>query len=858
MLRFAILSILALGFLTARAGEVLFKDSFAADGLSWKGSVRFVPGDPALEVDGKLVYAGDFRAINQRVRKLDAISVEIWFRPGNLKQEGPARIVTISKDTSNRNLTIGQEADKVAVRLRTTKTGSNGILDLFSPGGSLSTEWVHCVFVFEKDRDSVLYLDGKVAARKRVGGDLSNWDPQFGIAIGDEMSGGRGWKGELASVAILEGALGREEVEARFRAGRDAAAGERPSTDTAPRKHSANEELFERKITTLLAQRCLECHDSATDEGGLDLSRKLPSHFEDGILVAGKAADSLLWESIESDEMPHKRDPLSPEEKRLIRQWIDGGAAWTVDFIDPAIYSRPAEQVPTQSRRLTRREYAATIRDVFGVDLHEEIEAILPPDVRTDGFSNTSYNLTVDLKHVEGYARIGELLGERIDSRAFAKRFSKELNLTDKAMIPLIERMGETVLRAPLTGEETALYRGISTSVASAGGDFEDAIATLVEAMVQSPRFLYRIEDVPRVHSGRSGGDRLASDFELASRLSYTIWGSTPDGELLRLAREGNLNREDAIRSQARRMLKDPRAVAQSLVFASEWLHLDRLSFLQPDPGHFSNWNPELAEMMRAETLAFFEEVAWKRKRPLAALLNESVTFLTPELAGHYGLPRVETTSEGRLAKVDLGDEPSRGGLLTQGSVLTIGGDEASMVTRGLFVLNDLLRGVIQDPPPCVDTTPVASRPGLTQRTVAMERVADKSCGGCHAKFEPLAYGLERFDGLGSFRMKDSFENLLREDGEVLFPGEAEARPFSSVAELMDLLAASPRVSETITWKFTQFAMGRPLNARDAAQVQIIHESAKNGGGTYEALVAALVESRLFRYSFAPESPESD
>ncbi len=855
MLRLLLVCSLISHVFTTQAQELLLEDGFGSKEPGWKGKAAFQPEEGEVTLNGKLVYAGDSRGLNERVKRLKSISVEIWFRPENLKQEGPARIFTISKDTSHRNFTLGQEADRLAVRIRTTKTGTNGLLDMLSPRDSLTREWSHCVFVFEAGRDSVLYLNGNVAAKKRIDGNLSNWDPQFGIVIGDEMSGGRQWKGDLSRIAFFEGVLSREDVEDRFLAGRNADGEVKP---TPERASSENEELFERKITTLLTQRCLECHDSATDKGDLDLSRNLKSHFKEGILVAGKSEDSLLWESIENDEMPHKRDPLSQEEKELFRQWIDGGAAWTVDFIDPAIYSRPAEQVPTQSRRLTRSEYAATIRDVFGVDLEPEIREAIPADVRTDGFSNTAYNLTVDLKHIEGYSKMGELVGKQIDAREFAKRFSNKLDLTDKGMIPLIEEMGKTILRGPLTREETALYRGISTSAASAGGDFEDAIATLVEAMIQSPRFLYRIEEVPASRSGRSGGARLISDWEMASRLSYTIWGSAPDRELLKLADEGRLNREDVIRSQTARMLKDPRAISQSLDFASEWLHLDRLSFLQPDEKHFPDWNPELAEMMKRETLAFFEEVVWNRKRPLGALLNEPVTFVSPELAAHYGMPAFEAPSDEQFRKIDLSKVPARGGLLTQGSVLTIGGDEASMVTRGLFVLNDLLRGVIQAPPPCVDTTPVASRPGLSQRAVAMERVADKSCGGCHSKFEPLAYGMERFDGLGSFQLKDSFENLLREDGEVLFPGDSEAKPFQSVSELMDLLAKSPRVSETITWKLTQFAMGRPLNARDAAQIGQIHEVAQGNGGTYEVLIAALVESRLFRYSFPSETPDSD
>jgi hypothetical protein len=159
--------------------------------------------------------------------------------------------------------------------------------------------------------------------------------------------------------------------------------------------------------------------------------------------------------------------------------------------------------------------------------------------------------------------------------------------------------------------------------------------------------------------------------------------------------------------------------------------------------------------------------------------------------------------------------------------------------------MHELLRGVVKDPPPCVDTTPVPTKAGLTQRSIAMKRIENTSCGGCHSKFEPLAFGLERFDGLGSFHQHDEHGNELRDDGEVLFPGDAEPIAFGSSGELMDLLGASERVRETITWKLTQFALGRPLVAEDAAIVAEIHKSSQQNGGTYSNLLKAIVLSDL-------------
>jgi hypothetical protein len=199
------------------------------------------------------------------------------------------------------------------------------------------------------------------------------------------------------------------------------------------------------------------------------------------------------------------------------------------------------------------------------------------------------------------------------------------------------------------------------------------------------------------------------------------------------------------------------------------------------------------------------------------------------------------------MVRYDLSHVPGRGGLLTQGSVLTVGGDDASTVTRGLFVMHELLRGIVRDPPPCVDTTPVPTKPGLTQRAIAESRLANQSCAGCHSKFEPLSFALEKFDGLGAYHEVDEHGNKLREDGSILFPGQERAVRYQSAAELMDLLAGSVRVRETLTWKVTQFALGRPLDAEDAPIVARIHDAAQQAGGTYTGLMTAIVTSDLVR-----------
>jgi len=792
----------------------------------------------ALEVRGSaLIRSGKPAAkVFNAVRRSGEITIEAWVRPANTRQDGPARIVTLSGNTSERNFTLGQEGDTIDVRLRTTKTSGNGAPSLGGPKRSLAPKLTHIVYTRNRGGRARLFIDGKPRAEKRIVGATSNWNANYRLALANELSRDRPWLGTFHLVAIYSRDLSPVEVAAHFNAGVDA---QSTAASLAQQTQSPKEQFFEREIAPLLSRHCLECHDTANHKGRLDLSKKstaFATSKKEVVIVPGKSADSLLWEVVEADDMPDERDPLSADEKRKLRRWIDDGAVWAGEEIDPLAHTHDRRAAQNWVRRLTVPEYIETVRSLIGVDIAKEARDILPPDIRADGFSNTAYNLSVDLDHVEAYSRLAGIVSGKMNVRQFARRFSKKRGFTDDIMRDLVAKMGKWLLRGPLEEHEVAAFRGISTTVAAAGGTVDEALSLIIEAMLQSPRFLYRVEN-----QRGDGSAWPVGEYELASRMSYILWGAPPDAELLKAAEEGRLFEDAGLEAQFTRMLGDPRAAKRSAEFIHEWLNLGRLANMQPSPKKYPQWNAGLASDMRAETIAFFNDVVWEQNRPLADLLNAKVTFATPRLAKHYGLPvRGE-----ELTRYDLKSVPERGGLLTHGSVLTIGGDEASMVTRGLFVLGDLLRSGVKDPPPCVDTTPVPSQAGKTQRGIAEERIANKACGGCHAKFEPLAFGLEKFDGLGAYHETDEHGNQLRDDGEILFPGTAKPVPYSSSAELMDLLAGSDRVQQCLTWKVAQFALGRPLGPADSRTLDKVHQAAQKGGGAYASLMRAIIKSDL-------------
>ena len=810
---------------------------------------RRVEGGIRLTGKSNLLSVGPANRLNVAIERSGEVTLEAWIRPANTQQSGPARIVTLSKDSTNRNMTLGQDGNKYDVRFRSAKTSFNGIPSLSSPAKLAEPKLQHVVFTRHRNGDARIYVNGKQVIEKKIGGGLYDWDPSYKLSIGDEVSGGRRWQGVVYLVALYNRGLTREEVRNNFEVGHEV------KSSTEEVEDDANNSFFVQKVAPILAEHCLECHDAPNSQGGLDLSHKLAAlkGGERGqAIVPGNSAGSELFQLVQEDDMPIDRQPLSEDEKEVLRRWIDDGANWPMEFVDPALFAHGGGSSARYIRRLTTDEYVATVKAVFAVDIEREAKQLLPKDLRADGFNNTSYNLNVDLKHIESYARLAEKIVAQLDVGQFIRRFDKSPKFTDKTMGKLIDQMGRWVLRGSVTEEETIAYRGISTTVASAGGKIEEAVGYILEAMLQSPRFVYRLEN-----QLGDGTYWPVGENELAVRIAYIVWGAPPDERLYQAARNGDLYDPNELEKQVERMFLDPRARAQAGRFVSGWLNLQGLKNLSPSRSRFPKWDSELAADMQEETLAYFQHIAWDEDRPLAELLNSPIAFVTPRLAKHYNLPlpNEQQQAEGPI-KVDLTQNPTRGGLLTQGSVLTIGGDDASTVTRGLFVLHDLLRGVVKDPPPCVDTTPIATEPGLTQRMIATTRIQNESCGGCHSKFEPLAFALEKFDGLGTFQEKDEHENELREDGEVLIPGEAKAVSYETSRELMNLLAQNKRVQQSLTWKVVQFALGRPLTIDDAKLVDQVHTRAQQHGGSYRQIIKALVANDLVQFTLTEEESQ--
>jgi hypothetical protein len=801
--------------------------------VRWFNGALQVRGGTSIQTEGSATKLID------AFRKSGELTFEAWIQPANTKQDGPARIVTISRNTSERNFTIGQDGDRFDARLRTTKTSKNGLPSISTGSKTAEAKPIHLVYTRDRTGKARIYINGKQRQEKVVPGTLANWDRSYRLGLANEFSGERPWMGTFFLVAIYSRDLSAKEVTQNFQASAGAVTpllvqspARRPTIAVAARN-------FDKHIAPLLAKRCLSCHGWKSTKSRLDLSQKrtaLAGGKSGKSIVPGDAESSLLWASIKNDDMPEKGPPLTAAQKKLLRDWINDGAVWSRDRIEKTVFRPQVAASQNWLRRLTVKEYIETIQRAVGVDVAKDAMQLLPPDLRADGFSNTSYNLSVDLAHIEAYAKLAGIAVATMDVAKFAREFTSSRDKSKHAIEALVKAAGKWLLRGPLEPREIALYANIASAVVKEGGDFDEAVSYIVEAMLQAPRFIYRIEQ--QVGTGQP---QVIGPYELASRLSYILWGGPPDKALMLAADRGELSSTSGISKQVQRMLANPRTMDRSVNFIYEWLDLGRLDHLRPSLQHFPKWKPQLAIDMREETLAFFKEVVWTQGRPMSDLFNAQLSYMTPKLAQHYGISPTGT----KMMLYDLTKVPSRGGLLTQGSLLTIGGDEASTVTRGLFVLHDVLRGKVNDPPPGTDTTPVPTKPGLSQRSVAEIRIKSESCGGCHSKFEPLSFALEKFDGLGSFHEQDKHGNSLREDGEILFPGEDHPIRYKTAGALMNLLAGSDRVKETLMWKVTQWAIGRPLVDADKPVFAKIHAASQRAGGTYKSVIRAIVMSDL-------------
>ena len=373
---------------------------------------------------------------------------------------------------------------------------------------------------------------------------------------------------------------------------------------------------------------------------------------------------------------------------------------------------------------------------------------------------------------------------------------------------------------------------------AKEAGGFEAGIGSALSAILVSPEFLFRIERDPADVAPET--TYPISDVELASRLSFFLWSSIPDEELLGIAQRGELHRPKVLESQVRRMLADPRSISLVENFAAQWLHLRNLESFTPDLRLFPDFDDNLRDAFRRETELHFEALL-REDRTVLDLIKTDHTFLNERLAKHYGIPNVYGS---RFRRVALDSESRRGGLLRQGSVLTVTSyaTRTSPVIRGHWLLGNLL-GTPPPPPP-------ANIPNLKENTVSetlpmrarlSAHRANAACASCHDLMDPVGFALENFDAIGRWRLT---ENGLPIDASGGLP---DGSRFNGVTGLEDALLKHPELFVgTLTEKLLTFALGRGMSENDAPAVRRIVRDAQRDGNHFSSIVLGIVKSSPF------------
>ena len=486
---------------------------------------------------------------------------------------------------------------------------------------------------------------------------------------------------------------------------------------------------------------------------------------------------------------------------------------------------------------------------LVGVSFVEALEQSLPVDGRPPPppISSFAFTLYPNAPAVESVEVVGPYDGQVPEDTPSRRAIfvchpeipDNESSCAQEIVASLLRR----AYRRPVTDAD---IRPLLTSYEHGrreGGGFEDGIRWAVEALLVSPKFLFRIERDPA--NVPPGTPYRIGDLELASRLSFFLWSSIPDDELIDLAARGELSEPAVLAEQVRRMLDDPRSHALVENFTGQWLYLRNLRTVAPDATQFPEFDDNLRHALRRETELFVESQL-REDRSVRDLLGADYTFLNERLARHYGIPNVYGN---HFRRVTYGDD-RRAGLLGHGSILTVTSypHRTSPVVRGKWLLENLLGAPPPPPPPDVPDLPEnegGDKPATMRERMAQHR-ANPVCASCHAKIDPLGFALENFDAVGRWRARDGAADTPI-DASGALPDGAE---FDGPASFRDALLREPWGTEfvtTVTEKLLTYALGRGLEYYDGPVARQIMREASPGNYRWSSLILGIVESTPFQ-----------
>ena len=614
-------------------------------------------------------------------------------------------------------------------------------------------------------------------------------------------------------------------------------------------------EEFEKEIRPILKKHCFDCHSNDKAKADLNLE-----HFDtlEKIHEAQETWQTVL-ERVYAFEMPPEgKNELSFDKQRKLTDWLKKLPKPERADCDQIANDRNANfyRGHVMSRRLNRAEYANTIRDLFGVKV--DVENLLPADGGGgEGFDTAGNALFTSSIHIEKYLAAADSVLNTVlsttpgkvspEAKAARARIlgknAKPPEMARPTAEEIVTRISRLAYRRPATPNEIERSMKMFDRAFDRGDGYIPSLRLALKSVLISPSFLFMVEPEPE-----QKGVQPLGPFPLATRLSYFLWSSMPDEELLTLAESGKLSDPNVLREQVRRMLADPKAAALGERFALQWLDLERLGGeVKPDAAKFPEFDAPLQHAMLDEVSAVFNYIV-KSNSSLINLLDADFTFANEHLAKIYGIDGI---SGGKLQKVSLTDK-NRGGVIGMAAVHAVSSypHRTSPVLRGRWVLESLLGERVKMPPPDVpafEETQAKAKDLPLRAQLELHR-QKAECASCHDKMDPLGFGMENFDVLGRWREKDG-DHAIDSKG-TLPSGETFTGPIGLKTILM---SQKDKVIEHLARKLTGYAYGRELNKFDNCVVDKAMEDLKKNDYRPSILVEHIALSFPFRHRFYPK-----
>lgn len=511
----------------------------------------------------------------------------------------------------------------------------------------------------------------------------------------------------------------------------------------------------------------------------------------------------------------------------------DGSTSSTLEAPPP-----PALPTP-RLRRLTAPQYENTIADLFGDDI--VLPTALEPDLRDAGLQSVGASSTsLSPRGVEQYEDAAFLIAEQVvdhpDRLATWLRCAPASPDDAACATEFVETLGRRAWRRSLRADEVSALVDLHTRVGEDTGDFEVGALYVIAALLQSPSFVYRVE----LGEPDASGSWMLTGVELASRMSYLLWNTTPDETLLAAAEAGALASPEGLRAEAERMLADDRRRIGVENLFTEILELDLLDDASKDPMLFAAASPEVAPAARAETLATISHLVFDMEGDYRSLFTSRTTFIGPRLAAIYGVP--SPTLEGS-ARTELPVDGGRRGLLGQASFLLLNAhtSSTSATLRGKFIRERLLCQTMPAPPADVDTSipeADATSPTLKERIATHLEVAE--CAGCHRLMDPIGLGFENFDAIGRWRTTEA--------GARIDPsGELDGAPFQTAWELGEAVSQHPALGRCLTRNVYKYALGQEITDGEEAYVDWLGDAFAHDEHRVKSLILRIIEGPAFR-----------